>query len=82
MARPVKAPTGQQRIPQFVRRELKILVDILTDRVQGESGPNPTAPDVLGALVLAARGLPPDVIEALLTAYEERERAELAPEEP
>jgi hypothetical protein len=81
MARPRKAPTEQQRITRFAQRELEVLVDILVARVRGVPGPNPTAPDVLGALVIAARALPPDVIEALLPAYEERERAELAAED-
>ena len=78
MARPPKAPTEQSRIAMFARDELDILVDILRQRAAAAAAPAPTAPDVLGALVLAARQLPPEVVEALVPAYEERQRDELA----
>lgn len=74
MARPRKAPTKQARIARFAESELQQLVDkLLTER-----GFKASAPDVLGALILAARRLPPDVVIALLPAYIERERAESA----
>lgn len=75
MARPRKAPTEQTRIATFAKSELDVLVDVLRRRASEAAAP--TAPDVLGALIIAARGLPPDVVEALLPAYGERQREEV-----
>ena len=68
MARPREAPSTHTRIPEFVVPELDDLVNILRGRAQQRA----TGPRVLGALVLAARQLPPDVVEALLPAYDDR----------
>jgi hypothetical protein len=68
MARPKEAPTENTKIPTFVREELEVLVHILHDRAQQRvSGPR-----ILGALVLAARQLPPEVVEALVPGYDDR----------
>lgn len=77
MSRPKKASTTQARIARFAERELHELVDDLYQRINIKA----SAVDVLGALVLAARHLPPEVVNALLPAYVERERAERAAED-
>jgi hypothetical protein len=72
MARPRKPPTGQARIADFANAELQQLVDELYAERQFEA----SAVTLLGALVLAARRLPHDVVIALIPAYLARERAE------
>jgi hypothetical protein len=77
MARPRKAPTKQAVVPSFAHDELRLFIDKLNvGREQSI-----TAPDMLGALMLAVQRLPPEVAAALLPAYEERERAEIAAEQ-
>jgi hypothetical protein len=68
MPRPKEAPTENTKIPVFAHEELEVLVHILRERARERiSGPR-----LLGALVLAARQLPPEVVEALVPAYDER----------
>jgi hypothetical protein len=74
MARPRKAPTTHARLAQFANEELQLIVNGL----HSERDFKTSAPDVLGALVLAARGLPLELVEALIPAYVARERAEEA----
>jgi hypothetical protein len=74
MARPRKAPRKQADVPTFAHEELEVFLGELN---QGRTPPLVTAPDMLGALILAVQQLPTEVAAALLPAYEERERAEL-----
>lgn len=73
MGRPRKPPTEQARIAQFAYRELHELVDDLNLRLRFSA----EAPDVLGALVLAARRLPLEVVRELMPDYVARSRAAL-----
>lgn len=74
MGRPRKSPTTQARIAKFVGDELTILVDRLLKDADFKASPV----DVLGALVIAARGLPPTVVRELVDLYVKREQAEAA----
>ncbi len=74
MGRPRKAPTTQVRIAKFADVELGVLVDKLHEDIDFKASPV----DVLGALVIAARGLPLTVVRELVTLYVSRERAEAA----
>jgi hypothetical protein len=74
MGRPRKAPTVQARIAKFADDELTVLVDKLLEDVDFKASPV----DVLGALVIAAQGLPPAIVRELVTLYVRRERAEAA----
>jgi hypothetical protein len=74
MGRPRKAPTVQARIARFADDELTILVDKLLQDVDFKASPV----DVLGALVIAGRGLPLPIVRELVTLYIKRERAEAA----
>jgi hypothetical protein len=60
------------RVPQFVNADLQELVNVLTERANRQV----SRPRVVGALVLAARQLPPEVVEALFPAYDERAEQE------
>lgn len=74
MARNRRAPTTHARIAVFAHDELDVLVnDLLTQGRFETSGVT-----LLGALVLAARRLPLEVLIALVPAYLEREQVELA----
>ena len=79
MARPPKAPTKQALVPIFAHEELDVFLDKLNDarEAKGLKGPKVTAPDMLGALMLAVQRLPLEVADALIPAYQEREREEL-----
>ena len=68
MARPREAPTDLVRFPAFLQEDLHVLVNILRQRAKERA----SGPRVLGALVVAARQLPPEVVEALIPAYDER----------
>lgn len=57
----------------FAQGELNELVDELEREIHFHT----EAPDLLGALVLAARRLPLEVVRELMPAYVERARAEL-----
>lgn len=73
MARPRKPPSNHARLPQWAKAELQLLVnDLYTEKDFKTDGS-----DLLAALILAARRLPLDVVQALIPAYIERERAEL-----
>jgi hypothetical protein len=74
MGRPRKAPTVQVRIARFADDELDVLVDRLHVHVDYKASPV----DVLGALVLAGRALPPTVMRELVALYIRREREEAA----
>lgn len=74
MARPHKAPSGQARIANFANAELDHLVVALYTKLHFET----SGVTLLGALVLAARRLPLEVVRELIPAYLEREQAELA----
>jgi hypothetical protein len=74
MGRPRKAPTTQARIAEFAHEELEVLVDTLQTEAHFET----SAVTMLGALVLAARRLPLEIVKALVPAYLEREQAVLA----
>lgn len=74
MARPRRAPTTQARIAIFAHEELGVLVDILYDDADFDTN----AVTLLGALVLAARQLPPEVVAALVPAYVRREKEVMA----
>ena len=76
MGRRPQPRTTLVRVPEFVNAELEELVNVLTERAKRQIG----RPKVVGALVLAARQLPPDVIEALFPAYDDRAKQE--PEVP
>jgi hypothetical protein len=73
MARPRKAATKQARIAIFAHDEL----DVLVDNLNRHRNFNVSPPDMLGALILAARRLPLEVVEALVPAYVARERTEV-----
>ena len=66
MARPREAPTTKVNIAEFANDELGILSTILTNRAKRHV----SRPRILGALVLAARELPPEVVESLFPAYD------------
>jgi hypothetical protein len=68
MGRRREAARTHVRVPKFVNDDLNELVNVLTDRAKAQV----PRPKVLGALVLAARQLPPEVVEALFPAYDER----------
>jgi len=68
MARPAKAPQTERKIAIFADAELKVLVNKLRTTLTDFDA---TAVDVLGALVIAARGLPPTVVRELVALYEE-----------
>jgi hypothetical protein len=74
MPRARKSPTEQARIASFANEELQQLVDALYTQLNFKV----SAPDMLGALVLAARRLPLEVVESLLPTYVAREREERA----
>lgn len=65
MGRRPKPATRQARLPAFVRVELDDFVDELKKEVKLQGN----AVDVLGALVLAGRGLPPTVVRELVDIY-------------
>jgi hypothetical protein len=70
MARPRKAPREHVWLATFAKEELGVLVhDLYMERDFPVE-----APDLLGALVLAARGLPLEVAQALMPPYVARER--------
>jgi hypothetical protein len=68
-----KAPSEQARIPTFANDALKQLVD----RLLTERNVDFPAPDLLGAVVLAACDLPLELVEALKARYIALERAEM-----
>jgi hypothetical protein len=74
MARPGKAHKKQALVPKFAHAELQIYLDKLNEGRK----PKITAPDMLGALMLAVQRLPHEVALSLLPTYEAREQAELA----
>jgi hypothetical protein len=76
MARPRKAPPKTASVPAFAHDELQVFLQQLNAE-HPRPGADITAPDMLGALMLAVQQLPIEVAAALLPAYEERERAEL-----
>lgn len=78
MARPRKPPTTQARIAVFAHDELGVLVDNLYTDADFDTN----AVTVLGALVLAARQLPPEVVAALVPAYVRREKEVMAAPPP
>lgn len=67
MARPREAPITKVNIAEFADDELGLLSTVLTERARRQV----SRPRILGALVLAARQLPPEVVEALFPAYDE-----------
>jgi len=67
MGRPRQAPTTKVDVAEFVNGELGVLSTVLTQRAKRHVA----RPEIVGALVLAARQLPPEVVEALLPAYDE-----------
>lgn len=71
MARPRQEPKTRVGLAEFANEELDVLVTLLTERARRQVA----RPRILGALVLAARQLPPDVVEALFPAYDERAAA-------
>jgi hypothetical protein len=73
MARP-DIPRIPTQVAVFVRDELNELVDDLYTHGKVKT----TNQDVVGALVVAARQLPVEVVVALLAAYVGRENAEAA----
>jgi hypothetical protein len=73
MAEPRKAPSKQTRIAVFAADELDDLVDALLTQLHFET----SGVTVLGALVLAARRLPPHIVRELIPAYVAREQEEL-----
>jgi hypothetical protein len=73
MPAPRKAPTQQVRLAIFASKELEDLVDTLLTQLRFET----SAVTVLGALVLAARRLPPEIVRELIPAYIAREQVEL-----
>jgi hypothetical protein len=73
MARPKKPRSEQQRMASFAKAELQVLVDRLGREADFET----EAPDLLGALVLAASRLPAEVVRELMPAYVRRARQEL-----
>jgi hypothetical protein len=75
MGRPRKAPRKQAYVPEFAHDELEVFLDELNKGRRRKV----TAPDMLGALMLAVQRLPLEVADALLPAYQEREQAEIAP---
>jgi hypothetical protein len=78
MARPRNAPRTHARVAEFANDELQLIVnDLLREKKFRTS-----APELLGALILAARRLPLDVVQALVPAYVEREQRELAGDSP
>jgi hypothetical protein len=68
MARPKTEPKTKVGLAEFANEELEVLVTVLTERAKHQVA----RPKVLGALVLAARRLPPEVVEALFPAYDDR----------
>jgi hypothetical protein len=54
----------------FAQDELGVLVD----KLDQDLGFTATAPDLVGALILAARRLPVEVVRELMPAYKRRER--------
>jgi hypothetical protein len=66
MGRPRTAATTKVGLAEFANEELEVLVTVLTERARRQVG----RPKILGALVLAARRLPPEVVEALFPAYD------------
>ena len=65
MARPRKPPTTERKIAVFIEDELEIFVNYLRQEVELRG----SAVDVLGALVLAARNIPPTVVRELVELY-------------
>ena len=78
MGRPRKAPTEQTRIAVFAKDELEVLVDSLYQDADFDTN----AVTLLGALVLAARQLPLEVVVALVPAYVRREKEVMASPPP
>jgi hypothetical protein len=74
MARPRNAPRTHARVAEFANTELNLIVNDLLEKRNFKT----SAPEVLGALILAARGLPLEIVQALVPSYLERERKELA----
>ena len=77
MGRPRERPRTHVRVPEFVNSDLQELVNVLTERAKRHV----PRPKIVGALVLAARQLPPEVVEALFPAYDERAKGEPVSEE-
>lgn len=65
MGRPRKAGTTHVRIAEFASDELGLFVNDLRDQIKLKASPV----DVLGALVIAGRGLPPTVMRELVELY-------------
>ena len=78
MARPRKPPSEQTRIAVFAKDELEVLVDSLYRDADFDTN----AVTLLGALVLAARRLPLEVVVALVPAYVRREKEVMAAPPP
>jgi hypothetical protein len=76
MARPRKAATKNVSVPEFAHDELRVFLQELNQEHR-PGGPSITAPDMLGALMVAVQRLPLEVAAALIPTYQERERAEL-----
>ena len=77
MARPQKPDGYQQRIARFARRDLVELVDELGE----EFGSRPDPSDLVGALIIAARRLPLEIVRDLMPAYARRQKEELSASE-
>ncbi len=73
MGRPRKPQTEQVWVPSFAVREL----DQLIDGLSRDPGFDTSRQDLLGALVLAACRLSPELVVALMPAYVKRARAAL-----
>jgi hypothetical protein len=69
-----KAARQHVWLAKFANAELNNLVDVLYTEIDFEASPA----DVLGALVIAGRDLPPTVVRELVGLYIARERKVLA----
>ena len=69
-----RAPSEQARIAEFANVELQQIVDDLSTERNFET----SKVALLGALVITARQLPLDLVQALIPSYVARERDELA----
>ncbi len=72
MPRPPQAPQKNRKIAVFADAQLEIVVHNLRSTLEGFDA---TPVDVLGALVIAARDLPPTVVRELVALYNEEAKA-------
>jgi hypothetical protein len=73
MPKPHRAPAHHVYLADFAKADLDALIHRLCIEVDYEVGPVV----MLGALVLAAQGLPAEIVQGLVPAYLRAERAEL-----